>query len=54
VFATTKLWSVDKLRENIDKKNIFIEKVQNDFRQKKAIVREKINSELSRVKPSFE
>jgi hypothetical protein len=32
-FATTNLWSVDKLREKLDQKNLLIEQLQNDLRQ---------------------
>jgi hypothetical protein len=32
-FATTNLWSIDKLRKPLDQKNLITEKLQNDLRQ---------------------
>jgi hypothetical protein len=53
-FETTNLWSVDKLREKHEQKNISIEKLQNDLRQTKVIFREKVNVELAQLKQSYD
>lgn len=49
-FATANLWSIDKLREQLDQKNLLIEQLQNYLKQTEVIFMEKVNSELAQVR----
>jgi hypothetical protein len=53
-FATTNLWLVDQLKEQFDQNFFIVEQFRNELQQTEVISREKVNSELTRVKQSFE
>jgi len=53
-FATTKLWSLNQLRKQIDQNNILNEKLHNDMKQIEVTAREKINFEINQVEEGFE
>jgi len=48
-FATTNLWFVENLRENIHQQNLLIEQLQKDLKQTEVIIREIVISELVQV-----
>jgi hypothetical protein len=49
-FTTTKLWSMDNLRKQLDRNNILIEQLHNDMKQMEVTAKEKINFDIIQVR----